>query len=111
MRDLATTLLADSWPFHHNLGTGGWIAMVLGMIVFWGVVVALVVVLGRGILASRSDTPEDILRRRLAQGEVSIEEYERRRAALDPPIATSGTNDDPPRATGGPTTTSPSPSN
>jgi uncharacterized membrane protein len=59
MNGLATTLLADSWPFHHNLGTGGWIAMVLGMIVFWGVVVALIVVLGRGSLASRSDTPEE----------------------------------------------------
>ncbi len=83
MTGLATTVLADTWPYHHNLGTGGWIVMMLGMVIFWGAIVALVVWLVRGGLTRRSDTPQDILRRRLAEGSISVEEYEQRRAALD----------------------------
>lgn len=85
MTGIATTVLADTWPYHHNLGTGGWIAMMLGMVIFWGAVIALVVWLVRGGVARRPDTPQDILRRRLADGSISVEEYEQRRAALDTP--------------------------
>jgi len=80
----ATAVLADSWGFHHgDVGIGWWIVMMLGMIVFWGAIIALVVWLVRGGAASRSDPPQEILRRRLADGSISVEEYEQRRAALE----------------------------
>ena len=82
MTGLATTVLADTWPYHHDLGTGGWILMMIGMLIFWGVIIALVVWRVRGGLTARSDSPEEILRKRLADGSISIEEYEQRRAAL-----------------------------
>ena len=89
-----TTLLADTWPYHHDLGTGGWILMMLGMIIFWGAIIALAVWAVRGGLTSRRDTPDEILRKRLAEGSISVEEYEQRRTALaaqpkpqpDPPL-------------------------
>ena len=55
----------------------------LGTVIFWGAIVALVVWIIRGGLRSRSETPQDVLRRRLAEGSISVEEYERSRAALD----------------------------
>lgn len=76
------TLLADTWPYHRDISTGGWILMMLGMLIFWGAIIALVVWAVRGGLRDRSDTPEEILRRRLADGSISVEEYEQRRAAL-----------------------------
>lgn len=110
MRGLATAVLADSWGFHHNLGTGGWIVMMLGMVIFWGAVIALGVWLVRGGSASRSESPQEILRRRLADGSISVEEYEQRRAALE--SSTQAGRDDTPRAgtTGGPASPSASPS-
>jgi len=60
--------------------------MMLGMIVFWGAVIALVAWALRGGFGSRSQTrPEDpleVLKRRLADGSITVEEYEQRRAAL-----------------------------
>ncbi len=111
MTGLATTVLADGWGLHHNLGTGGWIVMMLGMLIFWGALIALVVWLVRGGLASRNEPPHDVLRRRLADGSISVEEYEQRRDALESSNTTAG-GDDIPRAgtTGGPTTAGPSPS-
>ena len=85
MTRLATSVLADSWPYHHDLGAGGWILMMIGMLIFWGAIIALVVWLVRGGLTNRIDTPEEILRRRLADGSISVEEYEQRRAALTSP--------------------------
>ena len=83
MTGLATTVLADAWPYHHNLGTGGWIAMMFGMVIFWGAVIAFVLWLVRGGSKRRSQTPEEAPRQRLADGSISVEEYEQRRAALD----------------------------
>jgi len=84
-------VLADSWGWHHgDVGIGWWIVMMLGMVVFWGAVVAFVVWLLRGgRLGARDDAvapkeePLDVLRRRLADGSVSAEEFERRRALLE----------------------------
>lgn len=76
-------VLADSWGWHHDdVGFGWWLVMMLGMIVFWGAVIALVVWLLRGGFERRGETPEETLRRRLADGSISVEEYERRLAAL-----------------------------
>jgi putative membrane protein len=84
MISLVTTVLADSWGWHHgDVGLGWWIVMMLGMVVFWGAIVALVVWLVRGGSPPRRDTPEDILRRRLADGSITVDEYTQRSAALD----------------------------
>jgi putative membrane protein len=90
MTALMTTVLADSWGWHHSdVGMGWMIVMMLGMILFWGAIVALVVwALRSGIGQRRSEepeAPEQILRRRLADGSISVEEYEQRRAKLEAP--------------------------
>ena len=84
MTGLATTVLADGWGMHDgDVGFGWMIVMMLGMVLFWGAILALVVWLVRGGgVADRSETPQDILRRRLAEGSITVEEYEQRRAAL-----------------------------
>lgn len=55
--------------------------------VFWVVVVIALAVWGRGDSPARRDrlreTPHEMLRRRLANGEVNAEEYEKRKAILD----------------------------
>lgn len=84
---LITGVLADSWGWHHgDVGIGWWIVMMLGMLVFWGAVIVLVVWALRGSLDPRRKSPEDpleILGRRLADGSIDVEEYRRRRALLD----------------------------
>ena len=66
--------------------------MSVGMIAFWAVAIYGVVWLARGPAArarhgseprSPSGSPVEVLKRRLAAGEVSVEEYERQRAVLD----------------------------
>jgi len=79
-------VLADSFGWHDgDVGVGWWIVMMLGMVVFWGAVVFGVVWLVRGASSPRAaaESPLEILRRRLAQGEISPEEFEQRRALLD----------------------------
>lgn len=88
MTALLTTVPADMWYWHHGeAGIGWWIVMMLGMIVFWGAIVALVVWLLRGggidLRRHPREDPHEILERRLADGSITIEEYEQRRAALD----------------------------
>jgi putative membrane protein len=67
-------------------GDGYMIGMHLGWWLFWvGVIVAIVLLLRGG--AQRDDrpreTPHEALRRRLANGELSPQEYEERKALLD----------------------------
>jgi hypothetical protein len=58
MTALATTVLADSWGWHHgDVGIGWWIVMMLGMVIFWGAMIALVVWLVRGGSAPRGQAP------------------------------------------------------
>lgn len=65
----------------------------IGMLLFWGVIIALVVFFARSFIdrartqsLSQSphsgQTPLDILRERYAKGEISKEEYEQRRKTL-----------------------------
>ena len=84
--------LADTWSMHGgDVGFGWWLVMTLGMVAFWGAVIALVVwMLRGGGSASRSpsepvasESPRQILDRRLADGSLDVEEYERRRRLLD----------------------------
>lgn len=78
--------LADvSWG---HMDGGWWIVMILGMLVFWGLVIALVVWLVRGgaqsigMRADARQTPLEILDRRFAEGAISVEEYSERREVL-----------------------------
>jgi putative membrane protein len=77
----------------HNLGWGGWLVMSVGMVALWALLIFGVVALARRGFGPRdhesrvqapSEPAVDILERRLASGELSIEEYEERRAALRP---------------------------
>ena len=86
-----TAPLADSWGMH---GSGGWwLLAAIPMMLFMGAMMWMMV---RGMMgggsspdsSARSDTPVisetplQILERRLAEGEISIEEYRARREAL-----------------------------
>ena len=88
-----TVPLADAWGMHDgDVGFGWWLVMMLGMLVFWGAVIALVVWVLRGSAtpsrvapASASElSAREILDRRLADGSIDVEEYERRLEALHP---------------------------
>ncbi len=81
----ATVPLADWMDDDWNGGAGWWLLMALGMLLFWGLVAAVVVWLirDRGRQRPASDEPPlEILKRRLATGEISVEEYEQRRRLL-----------------------------
>ena len=72
---------ADYIGWHHNMGAGSWILMVL----FWGLVAAGIVWLVFTATRPRRATstgPLEILDHRLAAGEISVEEYRERRAEL-----------------------------
>lgn len=88
-------------------GWGWWILTTVGMIAFWGLVIYAIVWLIRGGRPQDAwrptserpdpDAPQEILRRRLARGEISLEEYERLRAALDEPPGDPVVQDEPSR--------------
>jgi len=72
----------------HDMGWGWWLLMVVGMVGFWGLVLYGVFRLARGDGPRRSEpatpeSPDELLRRRLAAGEITVEEYERLRVALE----------------------------
>ena len=85
-----TTLFADSWGMH---GDGGWwIVMVPLMVLFMGGMIWMMMRGMGGGSSPRSstpsetpgtrETPSEILERRFAKGEISIEEYRARREVL-----------------------------
>ena len=65
----------DSWT---------WLLMAAMMILFWGGIAVLVVFVTRAMTGPRSggDQALDVLRRRLASGEIDQEEYEKTRRIL-----------------------------
>jgi putative membrane protein len=81
-------LVADTWGMHDNdIGTGWWIVMMIGMVIFWSLVILGVIWLVReyGHPSRRSVGPDDpltILQRRFANGEITAKEYEQRRRTL-----------------------------
>jgi putative membrane protein len=89
----ALLLLADGGWWDGHMSGGWWIVMMIGMILFWAFVVVAVVWLirsGPELFGSRTGEREqtrpdalEILERRLAQGEISVEEYRERRSVLD----------------------------
>lgn len=79
----AVPVIADAFGMHNgDMGFGWFVVMVL----FWGLVVFGVVWLVRSAATPHptapSETPLDPLDRRLASGEISVEEYQARRDAL-----------------------------
>ena len=82
------------WGDH--MGTGGWIFSILGTLIILGLVVGLiywaVTASGqRGNTATATEeTPREILDRRLASGEITVDQYAQLREALsDAPSTTS----------------------
>lgn len=75
--------LADTWGMHDgDVGTGWMIVMMLGMLVFWGLVILGVVWLLREAIGRGRHEPLAILDRRLADGQISVKEYEQRKRIL-----------------------------
>ncbi len=88
-------------------GWGWWLLMAIAMIAFWGLIAWAIIWLIRGNrshhtadshvhvhpgpAAPARDDPEEILRRRLAAGEIPLEEYERVIAALHRPPSSEDT--------------------
>jgi putative membrane protein len=73
--------------YGHGIGWGWWLSMSIGMVAFWGLVTYAIVWLARGQSTQprerrTRERPEDVLKQRLARGEISIEEYDQLRAAL-----------------------------
>jgi len=85
MSALMALLVADGFGDH--MDDGWWIVMMIGMLLFWGLI-ALAVVWGVRSFAGQhreggvAASPMDVLDRRLADGSISVEEYEQRRRVL-----------------------------
>lgn len=68
---------------------GWWIVMLIGMLIFWGLLIAGLVLLIRYIAAqtppraTATGTPVDLLNRRLAAGEINADEYENLRQRIE----------------------------
>ena len=68
-----------------------WLVITFGMVVFWSLVIYGAVWLSRGARApaasaeppTGTESPQQTLKRRLAAGDIDVEEYERLRAVLD----------------------------
>ena len=79
--DTTTEAMTMTWYYGTPMGWGGFSMMALTMLVFWGGLVALVVVLLRRAPHTGSETR--ILRERLARGDIDTEEFDRIRRTLD----------------------------
>ena len=93
---------ADTWSMHGgDVGFGWWLVMTIGMVLFWGGVLTLVVFLLRGDAraarfdgpASAEPTAHELLDRRFADGSIDAEEYERRRRVLQDAATRAETDD------------------
>ncbi|MET9041754.1 SHOCT domain-containing protein [Streptomyces sp. NPDC003328] len=73
--------------YDHDVSGWGWFAMSAGMILFWALIITVAVLLFRALNRPQEHTgappaPEDILRERLARGEIDEDDYRRRLNAL-----------------------------
>ena len=68
------------WGFY---GGWGWLWMTAMMVIFWGGITALIVLAVRAFTGPRGgDEAMDVLRRRLASGEITQDEFDQTRRAL-----------------------------
>lgn len=82
---LSLLYYADTWGMHDSdVGVGWMIAMMIGMALFWGLVILGIVWLIRSAPWGHHShgSPLEILDRRFAAGEMSAEEYRERRNVL-----------------------------
>ena len=68
-------------------GAGAWIVMAIGMLAFWTVMVLLILMIVRHWKAgehhsSPASSPQDILKERLARGEITEEEFRTRMSVI-----------------------------
>ncbi len=79
------------WYWHDGLSWWGWVGMTASMVIFWGLVIWGIVALVRYFnppatqqISSdrRSTTPESILAKRFARGEIDEQEYVRKQEVL-----------------------------
>jgi putative membrane protein len=75
------------WPWHHGMMGSGWgILMIIVMLLFWGLIIAGIVLLVRFLFPARhSHVPEDpleILKRRYAKGEIQKDEFDEKKKDL-----------------------------
>lgn len=77
--------------WYHGPGAWGWLAMAIGMLVFWAVVIGVGVLLFRALSRPGRSTPaaapgpppaEQLLGERFARGEIDEDEYRRRLTVL-----------------------------
>jgi putative membrane protein len=84
------------WYGYQTLGGWAWLAPVgmgLGMLIFWGLLIAVVVLLARSIARERdapSESARAVLDRRFAAGEITEEQYAKMRSVLDQESAPGG---------------------
>jgi putative membrane protein len=74
--------------YMHDIGWGWWLLMSIGMVAFWALVIYGAVWLLRGERPQgreqeRLEDPQEVLKRRLAAGEISIDEYQQLRDAIE----------------------------
>lgn len=91
----ATAASADpveTWSGGYGHMWGGMMGGGLMMLVFWGVLIAVIVLIVRALMSGRSDPASsgqggvdavEVLRARFARGEIEEEEFRRRKALLD----------------------------
>jgi putative membrane protein len=83
---LAALPLGDGFDMHGDFGGGWWMVMMFGMVLFWALVIVGIVWIVREIGGRREhgvgETPVALLDRRFAAGDISVDEYRERRAAL-----------------------------
>jgi putative membrane protein len=85
------TVLADNGD-HMDWDDGWWVVMMIGMVIFWALVVLGIVWLvrefsgnrglGLGLGGRRESEPLELLDRRLAEGTISPDDYRERREIL-----------------------------
>lgn len=69
--------------YHHDTWGGDWLAMALGMAAVWLLVAAvLLLILWKVRPTAAEEDPQRILARRLARGEIGLDEYRTRAEAL-----------------------------
>jgi uncharacterized membrane protein len=76
------------YPQMGDGGSGWWVVMMIGMLLFWaavfvGLYLLYRVLAHRGIFSPSSETPRAILDRRLAAGEISQDDYVAVRRTLE----------------------------
>ena len=82
----AAALIVADHGHTHGFDFQWWMpAMMAGMLLFWGLVIVGIVWLVRGGLRLREDKKTsaiEVLERRFAEGDLTVEEYRERRAVL-----------------------------